>query len=170
VQIDKSLTVKGAGADKTIVNGQLAGSVFTIGVSNPAVDVSLSDMTITNGNAQNGGGILNNGRLALTGVSLTDNSATNGGGIYNHDGTIYLNGVSITGNVAYNGGGLYSTNSLVTFDGTQVFVKSNKAVQPSPDQLSWYQGWGVYINSGTPTTTGSFNPATQVTGNTRIDS
>jgi hypothetical protein len=164
VQIDKSLTVKGAGKANTIVNGQLAGSVFTIGLNNPSAQVNLLDMTIENGIAQKGGGILNKGTLGLTGILLTDNSATNGGGVYNDGGTVYLKDVSITENAAANGGGLFSTNSHVTFDGTNVLVTANRATQPSPNELSWYQGWGVYINSGIPTTTGGFNP-TQVTGN-----
>ncbi len=168
VQIDKSLTVKGAGKGNTIVNGQLADSVFTVGLNNPSAHVSLLDMTIENGNAQKGGGIYNKGTLDLTGILLTDNSATNGGGICNWDGTVHLNDVSITGNAAANGGGLFSTNSQVTFDGTQVFVTSNQASSPSPSELSWYQGWGVYINSGLPTITGGFNPTTQVTGNTLV--
>ncbi len=168
VQIDKSLTVKGAGKANTIVNGQLAGSVFTVGLNNPSAHVSLLDMTIENGNALNGGGILNKGTLDLTGILLTGNTAGNGGGIYNWDGTVHLNDVSITGNVAGNGGGLFSTNSHVTFDGPQVLVTSNRASQPSPNELSWYQGWGVYINSGIPTITGGFNPVTQVTGNTLV--
>jgi len=66
VQIDKSLTVKGAGKANTIVNGQLAGSVFTIGPNNPSARVSLLDMTIENGNALNGGGIYSKGTLDLT--------------------------------------------------------------------------------------------------------
>ncbi len=165
VQIDKSLTVKGAGKANTIVNGQLAGSVFTIGLNNPSAQVSLLDMTIENGNAQKGGGIYNKGKLDLSGILLTDNSAGNGGGIYNDGGTLYLKDVSITGNAAANGGGLFSTNSQVTFDGAKVFVTANRAVQPLPSELSWYQGWGVYINSGTPTTTFGFNHITQVKGN-----
>jgi hypothetical protein len=168
VQIDKSLTVKGAGKANTIVNGQLAGSVFTVGLTNPSAHVSLLDMTIENGNALKGGGILNKGTLDLTGIILSDNSAGNGGGIYNNGGTLYLKDVSITENVAGNGGGLFSTNSQVTFDGPQVFVTSNRASQPTPSEINWYQGWGVYINSGTPTTTGGFNSATQVTGNIHI--
>jgi hypothetical protein len=168
VQIDKSLTVKGAGKANTIVNGQLAGSVFSIGLLNPSAHVSLLDMTIENGNAQKGGGIYNKGNLDLTGILLTDNSAANGGGICNWGGTVHLNDVSITGNAAGIGGGLFSSNSQVTFDGSQVFVTSNEASSPSPSELSWYQGWGVYINSGTPTTTGGFNPATQVTGNSLV--
>jgi hypothetical protein len=165
VQIDKSLTVKGAGKADTIVNGQLVGSVFTIGLNNPSAQVSLLDMTIENGNAQKGGGIYNKGTLGLTGILLTDNSAGNGGGIYNDGGTLYLKDVSITKNAAANGGGLFSTNSHVTFDGAKVFVTDNQAIQPSPSELSWYQGWGVYINSGKPTTTFGFNPSSQVLNN-----
>ncbi len=168
VQIDKSLTVKGAGKANTFVNGQLAGPVFSIGTTNPSANVNLLDMTIENGNAANGGGILNGGTLGLSGITLTDNTAGNGGGIYNDGGTLYLSDVTITENAAGNGGGLYSTNSQVTFDGSQVFVTSNKASSPSPAELNWYQGWGVWINSGIPTTTGGFNPATQVTGNTLV--
>jgi len=81
---------------------------------------------------------------------------------------VHLNDVSITGNAASNGGGLFSTNSQVTFDGPQVLVTSNRASQPSPNELSWYQGWGVYINSGIPTITGGFNPVTKVTGNIHV--
>jgi hypothetical protein len=99
---------------------------------------------------------------------LTDNSATNGGGIFNDAGTLNLNDVTITNNAASNGGGLFSTNSHVKFDGTQVLVTNNRARRPSPSELSWYQGWGVYLNSGAPTTTGGFNSATQVTGNIHI--
>jgi hypothetical protein len=167
VQIDKSLTVKGAGKANTFVNGQLAGSVFTIGPNNPSAHVNLLDMTIEDGNALNGGGIYNKGTLDLTGILLTQNSAGNGGGIYNDGGTVHLSDVSITGNVAGYGGGLFSTNSQVTFDGPQVLVTANRASQPS-SELNWYQGWGVYVNSGIPTTIGGFNPGSQVTGNTLV--
>ena len=169
VKIDKSLTVQGAGEGETIVNGQLSGPVFTTGLYNPSAVVSLKGMTLENGYAQKGGGIYNKGTLSLNGITLTDNSASNGGGIFNDGGKLNLNDVTITNNVASSGGGLYSTNSQVTLDGTQVLVTNNRARLPKPSELSWYQGWGVYINSGgAPTTSGGFNAATQVTGNTLI--
>jgi hypothetical protein len=167
VQIDKSLTVKGAGKANTIVNGQLADSVFKIGLNNPSAHVSLLDMTIENGNAERGGGIYNKGTLDLSGIILKDNSAAYGGAIGNW-GSLYLKDVSIDKNVANLGGGLFSTNSQVTFDGKQVFVTNNQAASPSPLEYSWHEGWGVYINSGIPTTTGGFDPTTQVTGNTLV--
>lgn len=58
VAIDRSLSITGAGAKKTTVDGGKAGTVFTI--NNPAV-VTLSGMTITNGFSRGGflgGGIL----------------------------------------------------------------------------------------------------------------
>jgi hypothetical protein len=200
VKIDKSLTIKGAGAINTIVDGNKADSVFAIGMKDPNVDVTLSGMTATNGNANDGGGIVNRGTLALTGVSLTDNIANNGGGICNIFGTVTMNSGSITGNIANNGGGIcnfYGTvylkggsitgntaNKLcggiysggicnsdtvtLKIDGTQVVVKFNKSGLPSPSELSWYQGRGIYLNTGTPTITGGFDPATQVTDNTLI--
>ncbi|MHB8119455.1 MAG: right-handed parallel beta-helix repeat-containing protein [Methanothrix sp.] len=198
VKIYKSLTVKGAGKGKTIVDGGGIGSVFTLGrtcVDNRNKNINLEGLNIKNGNAPYGGGIANVGcNVALTDVtltgntakygggaicstgivtmnsgSITKNTANIGGGIYNYFGTVNLKGGSITGNTANSrGGAIYSSNSRVTFDGTQVVVKSNKAGLPSPPELSWYKGWGVYLSSGIPTITGGFHPATQVTGNTHI--
>ena len=205
VLIDKSLIVKGAGADKTIVDGKQAGSVFTIGKNSPNVDVTLSGMTITGGTgtpildpsggitssgggifnngtttltncivsgntAHRGGGIMNYGNVNLNGDSITRNTAFDGGGINNYIGTMNMNSGSITENTANEyGGGIYSYNSQATFDGTQAVVKSNKAHLPG-SELSWYQGWGIamigcYCHT---TTTGGFNPAIQVTDNTKI--
>ena len=105
-----------------------------------------------------GGGIYN-------GVYYLDNNPTPATLIVQGDSSISNNFVSGYGST---GGGIYSTSSLVTIDGTKVAVKSNSASQPSPSELSWYQGWGVYLTTGTPTTKNGFNPATQVTGNTHI--
>ncbi len=264
--IDKSLTVNGAGAGSTTVNGNKAGSIFTVGRNDPNIDVSLSGLTITGGTGTSaiggilGGGIVNYGRLFVTDSIISGNSAEHGGGVYNYgtmtmnsgsitgntggglfnnggtvnldggsitgnaggglfnnggtvnldgssitgntgggiynkgtmnmnsgsitentaqsgggifnypEGTVNLNGGSISGNTATEyGGGIYSSNSMITFEGTQVVVTSNKAHLPSPPELSWYQGWGLYIPSVIPpTTSNGFDPATQVTGSTQI--
>ena len=127
VHIDKSLNVKGAGSSSTVVDGSQAGSVFTIGMNNPTVDVTLSDLIVTNGNAYDGGGIWNNdGTLTLTGVSLTGNTAdNNGGGIYNY-GRVSVIDSTITGNIADYGGGIYNDpNGALTVRGSQ--ISSNDA-------------------------------------------
>ena len=117
-----------------------------------------------------GGGINNRGTLNLEGGIITGNHAYDGAGIYN-GGTLFVGGTAqiiSNGATGGRGGGIYSGNSLITFDGPGVVVKSNNAYLPSPSELSWYQGWGVYLTSGMPITTNGFDPATQVTGNTLL--
>ena len=93
----------------------------------------------------------------------------NGGGIAS-DGSLIVGGTSqIINNQATTGygGGIYSVGVPITLDGTGVAVKSNTAHQPA-SQTSWYEGWGVYLTTGTPILKNGFNPTTQVTGNTHI--
>lgn len=106
VKIDKSLTVKGAGAKKTKVDGGKAGSVFSIG---PSANVALSGLKITNGLAYNGGGINNQGKLILTSSDVSRNTATYGGGIYN-EGAATVIGNTISRNTANFGGGIYNAD------------------------------------------------------------
>jgi len=196
LKIFNSLTLKGAGAGETIIDGGGIGTVITTGkscVDNRYKNIYLKGLTIRNGYAPSGGGIANVGcNLVITDVLLTGNTATAYGGAICSTGTVTMNSGSITenkanlgggianlgtlnlkgGNIAGNtaksyGGGIYSSNSRVTLDGIQVIVKSNKAGKPLSES-SWYKGWGVYLNSGKPTITGSFDPATQVIGNSHI--
>ena len=114
VQVDKSLTVNGAGAGNTIVDGNLAGSVFTIGMNNPNVDVALAGMTFRGGsgtigdpsgnNYVVGGGILNRGKTTITDSIVSGNSANLGGGVAN-SGALTVTGSTISGNRAGMGGG-----------------------------------------------------------------
>ena len=61
---------------------------------------SLSGLTITGGaTAGDGGGLLNLGTVALSGVAVVGNSAANGGGVANA-GTAVIVGSSIDGNAA----------------------------------------------------------------------
>lgn len=122
-----------------------------------------------------GSGVYNSGTLNLEGGSISSNKANNnGGGIYNNNyGTISIGGTTqITGNEAATGygGGIYSSSSVITFNGTGVAVKSNKAKLPTPDTLpdAWYQGYGVY-STYAPKETGGFDPETQVIDNIIIE-
>jgi len=131
VKIDKSLTVKGAGSAKTIVDGNKAGSVFTVGKINPNAIVSLSGMTLQGGSGTAesrsgktylvGGGIYNKGKLTLTSCAVSKNtvgSSTSegyGGGIYNggyYSGSTWIPATldviscTISENTAQYGGGI----------------------------------------------------------------
>ena len=126
VIIPKNLTLIGAGAGQTILDGNNAVRVLLIDRGRTA---ALQDLAITKGNAPlsiDGGGIVNFGTLTLVGVSVTGNSAGGGGGgIYNEGGTVTLElGSSVTGNTAtLSGGGIYNffTAGTVTLkDGSSV--------------------------------------------------
>jgi predicted outer membrane repeat protein len=119
VKIDKSLTVNGAGETLTIVDGNKAGSVFTIGKNNRNALVTLAAMAVQGGSGSLiktaygttgvcGGGVLNYGTLTLTGSTVKGNTAKFlGGGIYNV-GTLRVSGSTISGNTAGYGGGFYN--------------------------------------------------------------
>jgi hypothetical protein len=128
VMIDKSLTLNGASAGSTIVDGNKAGSVFTIGSS---ADVTLSDMTVMNGDALVGGGVNNAGRLNLKDVVVSGNNARGdiggGGAIYNN-GILTVTGSTISGNTAYGidftprGGGIFNDASgMLTVDNSEIY-------------------------------------------------
>jgi hypothetical protein len=120
LDIPKNLTLIGAGAGQTILDGGDAVRVLQI-VTN--VTVTIEDLTITNGLAtglsplSRGGGVYNDGgTVTVRDVVVTDNHADfTGGGIENATGTMTLVGVAVTNNSAgFLGGGIYDRNGTLT--------------------------------------------------------
>ena len=127
LDITDNLTITGAGAQGTVVDAGGLDRVFQVlppqsqcggtGVSSP--NVTISGLTIRNGNvADNGGGIYNSipgaqgGLLTLVDVIVTGNSATFGGGIFNGWGaSVSMQGVTISNNAAAYGAGLYTRDA-----------------------------------------------------------
>ncbi len=108
LDINKDVTISGAGAGTTIIDGNSIDRVFHIkGTSNTA---SISGVTIQGGDQSNGGGIFvdNTSTLNLSGATLTGNNhsgAGSGGAIHVH-GTAHLNDVLLSGNTADDGGAI----------------------------------------------------------------
>ena len=111
--IGETLNLNGAGADSTIINGGISGSVFYItGLGS----VIFNDLTITNGKSTVGGGI-SNGSPSSSGANvkiyncvISDNEAYsvspgNGGGIYNKNAKIEIYYSRIINNYSSQGGG-----------------------------------------------------------------
>jgi hypothetical protein len=109
-EIGKNLTIDGHGAKAATLNGGGQGGVLAI---DGGVTVTLNRLTITNGSAPSGGGILNAGTLTLKRSTVTGNTAfgsggIGGGGIYNV-GTLTLTRSTVTGNTASSpGGGIFN--------------------------------------------------------------
>jgi hypothetical protein len=104
------VTITGPGLGRLAVSGGGAGRVFQV---DKGASAALSGLTITGGvTAGDGGGLLNQGSVALAGVAVVGNAAANGGGIAN-SGTAVIAGSAIDGNAAsVNGGGIFNTGFL----------------------------------------------------------
>jgi hypothetical protein len=152
IKIDKSLTLNGAGSTKTIVDGNKAGSVFTVGKNNPNIDVTLANMAITGGSGSLiktkygttgicGGGVLSLGKkLTVTDSIIRGNTAQFlGGGIYNV-GTLNVLKSTIFGNTAGYGGGFYNYGATTVRAST---ISKNVAIN---------MGGGIYSCCSSTTT------------------
>jgi hypothetical protein len=138
VYVTGDVTIRGAGAGSTIVDGNSVYSVFDI--SN--AQVTLEEMTIRNGFEDSGGGIRSSGAdtiLTVTNCEIIDNTSLNsGGGIVNYDGTVTITSNTISGNdSSLNGGGVHNSGGRMTIDGSA--IRNNGAYR---------YGGGVSVSSG----------------------
>lgn len=174
IVIARDITLSGAGAEQTILDGGDATRVVRVDLG----AVTLRGLTITGGKAgdvvqHDGGGIFNLGELTVVDCSVRGNSADNrGGGIYNGFGNISITNSLITENTAELGGGIYQpTHSLslsnsriernVAIHGAGIY-NGGTTVWPTPGEgqselragsviqgnVAHGQGGGVFINSG----------------------
>jgi predicted outer membrane repeat protein len=112
--VNDSIMISGPGANILAVNGNGASRVFEIASGKT---VTISGLTITNGFADFGGGISNNGAtLTLSKCTVSGNTARllvsggRGGGIYNAGSALLtVDNSTISGNSAdFTGGGIYN--------------------------------------------------------------
>ncbi len=117
LDIETSMTINGPGSSLLTVSGNNATQVFMIGQSSPAT-VSISGLTIANGNsASYGGGIFNYRTLTVTNSAFSGNTADSGGGILNN-GTLTVTNSAFSGNTAGRGGGIDNNDTLTVTNST----------------------------------------------------
>lgn len=149
VFIDKDIVLQGAGADSTFIDG--GGVDATVEVYR-YLNVSISGMTIRNGNRSgSGGGILisRDCTVQVTDATIFDNEATSyGGGIYMDFLSVVTltNSTVISNSAGRDGGGIYSTDS----NGTLTIIDSTVS-----GNVAEGAGGGVYQRAGTLTIDGS---------------
>ena len=115
LDITDDVTITGAGADRTILDGNGIDRIFDIELltSRVAIVVAIAALTIQNGNSgpgalADGGGLYNSGTLTLRNVVVANNTtaAASGGGITNIN-DITLTDCVVSGNTtATYGGGI----------------------------------------------------------------
>jgi beta-glucanase (GH16 family) len=168
------VTIDGSAAPGIALNGGGTDRVFVI---DQGTDVTVSDVTVTNGYGfQLAGGILNNGSLTLERVTVTNNLMTTdsgdfwqgGGGIYNGEGaTLNLIDSTVSNNTSgFAGGGVYSFfNTFVSverstisnnvaldvgggFRGLGDLVISNSTISGNTSTV-WHGGGGFFTDGVT---------------------
>jgi hypothetical protein len=119
--VSGQIAIQGPGANLITVSGgssTAVGSIFTV---NPGAIVGISGLTIADGKATEGGGIINGslinggGTLTVAGCTLSSNSAQGlGGGIFNGGGTLTVTNSTFSANSnpspspGGGGGGIYN--------------------------------------------------------------
>jgi len=132
ITIDRNLTIEGAGADVTIVDGQNLGRVFLVS-GTPAPVVAMSGITVRNGYTDQGGGVFNDEQctLTMTDCTVSGNTADwGGGGISNYyESTLTMTNCTVSGNTAAGGsdGGGILNASTSTLTMTDCTVSGNTA-------------------------------------------
>lgn len=105
IDVLEALTIQGADASRTVVDGSFLDRVFHVGDA-----LALSDLTIRNGDtSSHGGGIRfdSSRTLTLRRVVVAHNkSCQRGGGIFNNHGTLDIEDSTISDNESSQGGGI----------------------------------------------------------------
>jgi predicted outer membrane repeat protein len=121
IQINTNMTIIGENQKNTIINGQQSkNSIFIIA---SGVNLTIINLTLTNGTSNNGGGaIYNSGTLTVDKSTFTNNTATAttdyGGAIYNNGGTLTVENSTFTNNTATTNGGAIDNMGSDTLTGT----------------------------------------------------
>ncbi len=157
LMINKNLTLDGGGQSVTL-DGQNAVEVLQV---NTNVNFTLNALTIANGSATDGGGLLyfGGGTVSISNSTFANNSAPNGvgGGIFTEDGgTVNISNSTFTNNSAPNGGGLYNNGSTVNIS-TSTFASNSAPNAHGGGGLDNVGGGTVNISSSTFTNNSASN-------------
>ncbi|MBL1127171.1 MAG: hypothetical protein HND44_01485 [Chloroflexi bacterium] len=147
LSVAKNVTLQGADAATTIVDGSQAGRVIQMDFL-PAYDLTIRNLSLRNGT---GGILASSGRLWLESSRVYANDA--GGAFYDEGGGLYLWGAAVISNTAvYNnqgqyGGGIYAVGALTV---TNSAIYANTASESGGGlQSSLIGGGAVTIQNST---------------------
>ncbi len=145
-----STSIRGAGARRTIIDGNGIDRVFGVG---PNAILAIADVTITGGSAS---GIFNQGQLTVTRCSIRENYSGYGGGIFNTPtSSAIIESSTISHNVAESEGG------GIRFDAAGLVINStishNRILEDcctdsSGDGGTQGEGGGIDARGGGPVT------------------
>jgi CSLREA domain-containing protein len=126
LDLTKSVTITGAGARQTLIDGSGIDRVFDVA---SGVTALIADVTVTGGLVDGGGGgIASAGTLTLLRDTIANNEAiaagNNAGGGLDSAGILAVTQSTISENRAYNGGGIHLSGTATIADST---IAGNRA-------------------------------------------
>jgi predicted outer membrane repeat protein len=158
LSIPFNLTLNGAKAATTIVDGSNSTNVFTVGAG---ISLALSNLTIQNGvGYSGGGGVDNSGTLTVNKSNFYTNTALSGGAILN-TGTATISNSNLSGNSPYFFGHSASCGAI---DNRSTMTITNSTFYSNYANNNYTSG-GAICNGGTLTITGSTFNTNQSQGN-----
>ncbi|WP_406303861.1 hypothetical protein OHA61_17845 [Streptomyces sp. NBC_00885] len=120
--VDKDLSL--IGFNGAVLDGNAAGTTLSVGTG---AHVQITAMDITNGSADNGAGLLNNGTVTLNSSTVRDSNANFYGGAVLNAGTMTLNASTVHTSTADVGGGIANfSSSTLTLNAST--VRNNTAL------------------------------------------
>ena len=151
--LSRDVTLQGAGAGATILDGGGAGRVLTV---EPGARATVRGVTVTGGKLdkeleRDGGGIWNLGTLAIERSEVTGNVAIDDGGGIRNDGNLTVLDSTVHGNQATRwgsvGGGIYSP--VIATDPELKVVNSTISGNVAGDHGGgiWCEGHVTLVNS-----------------------
>ncbi|MEW4491085.1 right-handed parallel beta-helix repeat-containing protein [Thalassoglobus sp. JC818] len=153
-----TISLEGLGANLLTITGSNLSRIFEV---QAGVTATISGVTISDGYAQYGGGVRNDGILTIAASTISGNTAQGpsagglGGGVYNSlDATLTIVNSTVSGNTVVNGsgGGVFNHGSLTVTNST---ISGNTATGNN--------GGGI-VNYGSATVT-----STTISGNSIDD-
>ena len=119
--LDSNIALRGPGANSLNVRRLEGADSFGIFIVSEIKSVSISGMTLTDGNTDFGGGILNfRGVLKVADVAFRNNVSTDGGGgIYNFRGDLAVENGDFTGNSSSFGGAIINYEGIAAVAGSE---------------------------------------------------
>jgi len=173
LQIDKYLNIIGPTATALTISGNHSTRVFHISVGYYADPIKLSNLTIANGNTagpgagifnetgtalllnnctisgntsgDSGGGIANNGLIALTNCTVSGNHAVAGGGLDNYCGTLNLWCCTVASNSASTCGGFYNYPTVCSYAQISGTLIADNTSSTGPDILGSFTSAGYNL-------------------------
>jgi predicted outer membrane repeat protein len=110
IETTGSLTILGAGANVTVIDGNALDRVFQVlaGASLQLIGVTIQGGHATGVTSSTGGGLRNSGTLTLVDCRVLDNAAEGVGGGIDNSGSLSLTRTALSNNSASEGGGIHS--------------------------------------------------------------